>query len=107
VSYDLAIVGTGELDLDLAAAALGGEPDEDELVWERDAVTATIVLTPEEIGIGVVGDDAPREQRAREFEELLRLLLDLADRLGAELHDEQFGRALGLEDVADAVRDFA
>ena len=41
------------------------------------------------------------------FEELLRLVLDLAERLDTDIHDPQLGRELGREDLTEAVRGFA
>ena len=107
MSYDLSITGAGELDLDAARAVLGVPAGEDELTWERDALSATVVLDPQEIGIGVVADDAPREQRAREFEALLALVLGLAARLEASVHDHQLGRELSGADISEAVQGFA
>jgi hypothetical protein len=108
VSYDLRLLGDGPLDLDRARAALAGaEQAGDELSWERDALTATFVLTPAEIGVGVSGEDAPREDRARDFEELLVTVVGLAERLGARVHDPQLGRDLGPADVPAAVAFFA
>jgi hypothetical protein len=106
VSYDLRVRGDGELDLERARAALAaGEGDE--LDWARDALTATFLLTPSEIGVGVSGGDAPRAERARDFEELLAVVLDLARGLGARVDDPQLGRELGYGDVPDAVALFA
>lgn len=107
MSYDLNLTGDGDLDLDLARAALGGEPESDEWLWVRDALTATILLTEEEIDVGIVSDDAPQAERARDFEELLRAALDLADRLRASVYDPQLGRDLTSDDVPEAVRRFA
>jgi hypothetical protein len=106
MSYDLRIVGdAGALDLAQARAVLGD--DGDEVLWLRDSLAATVVLTPAEIGVGVVPDAAPPEERARDFEELLRTLLALAERLNARLYDPQLGRELGADDVEVAVRGFA
>lgn len=107
MSYDLNLTGDGELDLDLARSAFGGDPDCDELLWLRDALSATVVLTADEIDVGIVGDDASQAERARDFEELLRVVLDLADRLGADVYDPQLGRNLRRADVPEAVRGFA
>lgn len=107
MSYDLNLVGDGELDLDVARKVLGGDPDSDEAEWSREALQATILFTPEEIDIGIVTTDAAQAERARDFEELLRMVLDLADRLDATVFDPQFGRELGHDDVQEAVSDFA
>ena len=108
MSYDLRLLGDGELDLGVARAVLAGAEDHgDELYWERDALSATFLLTPDEIGVGVTSDDAPRAERARDFEELLGVVLDLAQRVGARVHDPQLGRDLGRDDVLDAVGFFA
>jgi len=109
VSYDLRLMSEGgALDLDRARAALAGaEQAGDELYWERDALTASFLLTATEIGVGVSGEDAPRAERARDFEELLGAILDLAERLGARVHDPQLGRDVGREDVPAAVAFFA
>lgn len=113
MSYDLSITGSGDLDLDLARTVLGGDPDapkdlpSDEALWLRDALSASILFTRDEIGIGVSGDDVSSAERARDFEELLRVLLGLADRLGAELYDQQFDRVIGPADVPEVVGDFA
>jgi hypothetical protein len=110
LSYDLRVLRDdgGDLDLDRARAALpGAEQAGDELYWERDALTAAFLLTPAEIGVGVSADDAPRADRARDFEQLLGAVLDLAEQLGARVHDPQLGRELGREDVPAAVAFFA
>lgn len=107
MSYDLCLTADGELDLDLARSAFGGDPDCDELLWLRDALSATVLLTADEIDVGIVGDDAPCAERARDFEELLRVVLDLAVRLGADLYDPQLGRDLEPADVPEVVRAFA
>lgn len=104
MSYDLYLLGDGDLDLDAARAALG---DGDELVWDRATLSATFLLTPEEIDIGVVGDDAPAAERARDFTELLELVLELAGRLRARVHDPQLGRDLSHDDVPVAVAGFS
>lgn len=96
MSYDLLILGDGELDV---------EPDECE--WIRGTVAATFVLTREEIGVGVVGDDAPAAERARDFGALLEVVMGMAERLGARVHDPQLGRDLTPADVPLAIRDFA
>ena len=108
MSYDLRLHGDGELDLDRARAALtGAEAAGDELCWERDGLTATFLLTPSEIGVGVSGNDAPQADRARDFEALLALVLGLAEQVGARVEDPQLGRELGYGDVPDAVALFA
>jgi len=109
VSYDLRLLGERPLDLGRARSALAGahEATGDELSWEREALTATFLLTPAEIGVGVSGNHAPRADRARDFEELLGVLLSVAGRIGARVHDPQLGRDLGPEDVPAAVAFFA
>ncbi len=107
MSYDLNLTGRGELDLELAYTALDADRDSDEVEWPRDALVAQFLLTPEEIDVGVVSDEAPQADRARDFEELLRFVLDLAHRLDADVYDPQLGRNLGLDDIAEAVRGFA
>lgn len=113
MSYDLNITGRGELDLDLAYVILGADPrldadpNYDEVDWLRDALTAQFLLTPEEIDVGIVSDEAPQADRARDFEDLLRFVLDLAHRLDADVYDPQLGRNLGPDDIAEAVRGFA
>jgi hypothetical protein len=108
MSYDLRVRSDHELDLDRARTALAGaETAGDELSWEREAVTATFLLTPSEIGIGVSGSDASRADRARDFEALLALVLALADQVGARVEDPQLGRELSRGDVPDAVALFA
>jgi hypothetical protein len=99
VSYDLRVIGSGA-PLTPAWEALGGT-DDDELLWTRGELAAQMLLTSEEIGVGVVGDGE------REFEELLRELLRLADDVGARVHDPQFGRDIGVADVPDVVEFFA
>lgn len=106
VSYDMAIVGDGDLDLDLARNVLGVAAGRDELDWLRDGLTASVLLTPDEIGVGISGNRVPAAERTRDFEELLRVLLGLAELLGAELHDEQFGRVIGRDDLPEVVRFF-
>ena len=110
MSYDLSIRPDGAATLDLAAARAAfarAEGDGDELVWESDALSASILLTEAEIGIGVTGDDVPAAERAREFEALLLAVLDAAGRAGGRVDDPQLGRELGRADVAAAVADFA
>ena len=106
MSYDLRLIGDGTLDLDAARAALGGG-DGVEVEWERDTLSATFVLAPREIGVGVVGDDAPPAERARDFAALLDVVMAVARRAGARVHDPQLGRELTPADVPAAVRDFA
>ena len=106
VSYDLAIIGDRDLDLDVARNVLGVAAGCDEVDWLRDALTATVVLTPDEIGVGISANRVPAAERARDFEQLLHVLLDLAEQLGAELHDEQFGRGIGRDDLPEVVRFF-
>ncbi len=108
MSYDLRVLADGELDLDRARAVLAGaEAAGDELYWDREALTATFLLTPAEIGVGVSGNDAPRADRARDFEALLAVVLELAAQTGARVEDPQLGRELGHGDVPDAVALFA
>jgi hypothetical protein len=109
VSYDLNLTSDSDsdLDLDLARRVFGGDPDCDEVNWLRDTLAATILLTPEEIDVGIAGDDAPQADRARDFAELLRVVLDLADQLGADVYDPQLGRQLALDDLPEAIRGFA
>ena len=110
MSYDLSILPVGaSLDLAAARAALSGraEGEGDELVWESDALSASIVLTEAEIGIGVSGDDVPAADRAREFEALFVAVLDAAEQAGGRVTDAQLGREVGRADVAAAVAEFA
>lgn len=107
MSYDLNLTGRGELDLALAYAALDADRDSDEVDWLRDALTAQFLLTPEEIDVGIVSDEAPQADRTRDFEELLRFVLNLAHRLDADVYDPQLGRNLCPDDIAEAVRGFA
>lgn len=108
MSYDLSIVKhDGELDTTLAHELLGGDPVYDEIDWVRDGLTASILVLPEAIGLGISGNDAPADIRARDFDELLRALLHAAQRLGAELYDEQRGHTITTDDIRDVVRGFA
>ena len=108
MSYDLRILSQGgELDLRQARVFLGCPDDSDELLCTRESLTAEFVLTPGEIGVGVVPDAASQADRARDFEQLLRDLLALAARIGARVYDPQLDRDLGPEDVAAAVEGFA
>jgi len=110
VSYDLSILPVGaSLDLAAVRAAFGerAEGEGDELVWESDALSASIVLTEAEIGIGVNGDDVPAADRARDFEDFLVAVLDAAEQAGGRVTDAQLGREVGRADVAAAVAEFA
>jgi len=109
VSYDLVLLPTaGPLDVDRARDAFRiAEGEGEELVWEAQALTATILLTPAEIGIGVSGEDAPAAERARDFAALLDAILEAAAVTRARVHDPQLGRDLGRGDIADAVAQFA
>jgi hypothetical protein len=98
MSYDLRVFGA---DPAAARAALDGEGDE--FSWEGEALVASVVVAPGELGLGVYADDgASSAARARSFEELLRRLLALG-----RVHDPQLGRDVGVGDVPDAVRFFA
>lgn len=111
VSYDLRLLPEGELDLDAARAALlaveGMEEEGDELAWPRRSLVAQFLLVPEELDVGVVTTDGGEEVRAREFRELLEVLLGLAEKLDARLEDQQLGRDLTAADVNEAVSGFA
>src|SRR5262245_44658507 len=108
MSYDLRILSAGgDLDMRQARAFLGCPDDSDELLWTRESLTAEFVLTPREIGVGVVPDAASTADRARDFEQLLRDLLVLAGRIGARVYDPQLDRDLGPDDVSEAIGRFA
>lgn len=108
MSYDLRVVGDGDLDLALARTLLADAEDGgDELLWSRGPVSAEFLLTRTEIDVGVTGDEAAAADRARAFESLLGRVLELAVRLGARVHDPQLGRDVTAEDVDAAVREFA
>ena len=109
MSYDLRVRSDHELDLDRARTTLAGaETAGDELSWEREAVTATFLLTPSEIGIGVSGSDASRADRARDFEQAARPgARPRRPGRGARGGPRQPGRELSRGDVPDAVALFA
>ncbi len=67
VSYDLSLTGKGPLNLTLARQVLGGDNQSDEGAWNRSSLTASILFTPDEIGVGVVGDEVPAADRGRDF----------------------------------------
>ena len=104
--YDLRIAGEA-LDLDAARDALGLEPGADEVVWARGGLAATILVAAESVEVGVSGAEAPAEERARDLRELLGLLLDVAERAGGRLHDEQLGRVLDAGGAEAAVEGFS
>lgn len=110
MSYDLRIVAPDRIDLakvrDLLVASDGVEELGDELVWSGEAVNATFVLDPDEIGIGVTSGDASPAVLRREFLGVLELASRVAAVVGAPVEDVQLGRALRPADE-DAVRSFA
>ncbi|HEX4744334.1 MAG TPA: hypothetical protein VFW12_06655 [Candidatus Limnocylindria bacterium] len=110
MSYDLRIVSPGRIDVatvrDLLLSSDGVEELGDELIWSGEAVNATFVLDPDEIGVGVTSGDAPRAVLRSEFLRVLELATRVAALVGAEVEDAQLGRAIGDADE-DAVRSFA
>ena len=81
-------------------ATLEGAGDEHYLAL--DSLVATLLSGPGAIEVGVSGHEAPADERARDFEQLLGLL----ERLG-EVHDARDGRRLVGAARAEAIRDFA
>ena len=109
MSYDLRIVAPGRIDVasvrDLLVAYAGVEELGDELVWSGEAVNATFVLDPGEIGIGVTSGDVSPAVLRREFLSVLELVSRVAALVGARVEDVQLGRALRPADE-EAIRGF-
>jgi hypothetical protein len=106
MSYDLRVTAPRGLDLEPLVAA-GAEREGDELVWARETLVAQLLPLERAVEVGVAGDDAPPAARARDFRDLLELLLEVAARGGGAVHDPQLGRELGEDDVDAAVACFA
>ena len=110
MSYDLRVIAERPIDLEavraLLAAVDGMEELGDELVWSGTAVTASFLLDPAEIDVGVTSDDAPVDVLRREFLAVLDIVARVGSLVRAPVYDVQLGRALLPRDE-DAVRDFA
>jgi hypothetical protein len=106
VSYDLRVTALRRLDLEPLLAA-GADEAGGELVWTRETLVAQLLPGDRELEVGVVGHEAPVERRARDFREVLAVLLAIAERGGGVVHDPQLGRDLGPDDVDAAVQMFA
>lgn len=110
MSYDLRVIAVEQVDIEAVRALLlavdGMEGLGDELVWSGTAVTASFLLDPREIDVGVTSDDAPTDVLRREFREVLDIVSRVASVVGAPVYDVQLARALRPGDE-DAVRDFA
>jgi hypothetical protein len=110
VSYDLRVIADRAIDLEavraLLAAVDGMEEMGDELVWSGTAVTASFLLDPAEVDVGVTSDEAPVDVLRREFLEVLDIVARVGSLVRAPVYDVQLGRALRANDE-DAVRDFA
>ena len=110
MSYDLRVTPTRPIDVDAVRALLlavdGVEELSDELVWSGTAVTASFLVDPGEVGIGVTSDDAPTDVLRREFREVLDIAMRIASLVQASVYDVQLGRALR-DDDEEAVKDFA
>ena len=110
MSYDLRVIAKHPIDLAAVRALLvavdGMEDLGDELVWSGTAVTASFLLDPAEIDVGVTSDEAPVDVLRREFLEVLDIVARVGSLVRAPVFDVQLGRALRPRDE-DAVRDFA
>lgn len=110
VSYDLRVVPVRTIDIDavraLLLAADGVEELGDDLVWSGTTVTASFVLDPTEIDVGITSGEAPTDLLRREFREVLELVSRVASLVQAPVYDVQLGRALLPRDE-EAVKDFA
>lgn len=110
VSYDLRVVADRAIDLDAVRALLvaidGMEELGDELVWSGTAVTASFLLDPGEIDVGVTSDEAPVDVLRREFLGVLDIVARVGSLVRAPVYDVQLGRALRTGDE-EAVKDFA
>ena len=110
MSYDLQIIAERGVDLEAVRALLravdGMEELGDELVWSGTAVTASFLLDPAEVDVGVTSDEAPVDVLRREFLEVLDIVSRVASLVRAPVFDVQLGRALRPRDE-EAVRDFA
>ena len=110
MSYDLRVIAERPIDIGAVRALLlavdGMEDLGDELVWSGTAVTASFLLDPAEIDVGVTSDEASVDVLRVEFSVLLDIVWRVASRVGAAVYDVQLGRPLRPGDE-DAVRDFA
>jgi hypothetical protein len=110
VSYDLRVIAEHPIDLEAVRALLvavsGMEELGDELVWSGTAVTASFLLDPAEVDVGVTSDDAPVDVLRREFLVVLDIVARVGSLVRAPVYDVQLGRALRPRDE-DAVKDFA
>jgi hypothetical protein len=105
MSYDLRVSAPGGLDLGPLLAA-GAEKAGGELVWARETLVAQFLPSGDALEVGVVGHEGSPAQRAREFRDLLELLLIVAGPEGA-VHDAQLGRDLSADDVGAAAAGFS
>lgn len=104
------------LDLDVARATLAGLPGavavDDEVTWELDGAAVTFTLAVDDGGVlravgATVTDGIDSSARERDVRRVLEVLLDLADRLGARVHDQQLGADVEPATVEESVRSFA
>jgi len=110
MSYDLRVIAERAIDVGAVRALLvaidGIEEHGDELVWGGTAVTASFLLDPTEIDVGVTSDEAPVDVLRAEFHQVLDIAMRVASVVGAPVHDAQLGRVLQPRDE-EATRDFA
>jgi hypothetical protein len=110
VSYDLRVIAMRPIDVAAVRALLravdGVEELGDELVWSGTAVTASFLLDPGEVDVGVTSEEAPAEVLRNEFRAVLDIASRVASLVGAPVYDVQLGRALRPGDE-EAVKDFA
>jgi hypothetical protein len=110
VSYDLQVIAKDPVDLEAVRALLlavdGVEELGDELVWSGTAVTASFLLDPGEVDVGVTSGEAPVDVLRREFLQVLDIVMRVGSLVRAPVYDVQLARALRADDE-EAVRDFA
>lgn len=110
MSYDLRVIAEREIDLEAVRALLvavdGMEELGDELVWSGTAVSASFLIDPAEVDVGVTSDEAPALVVRREFLQVLDIVARVGALVRAPVYDVQLGRALRPGDE-EAVKDFA